>query len=67
MKPSPDLEGDKIGEKVTQAVYFFLLILGTVSLYSLLDNPIFPSDILICLIVLTFLVAVIGIKNTNTG
>lgn len=67
MKPSPDLEGNRIGEKIAPTVYFFLLILGTVSLFNLLDNPILPSDILIGLIVLTFLVAVIGIKNASNG
>jgi hypothetical protein len=67
MEPSSDPEGDKIGEKGTPAAYFCLLILGTVSLYSLLDNPLFPSDILIGLVVLTFLVAVMGIKNASNG
>jgi hypothetical protein len=67
MKPFPDPEGNKIGVKITPTGYFFLLILGTVSLYSLLDNPILPSDILLGFIAFTFLVAVMGIKNANIG
>jgi hypothetical protein len=65
MKRSP--EGNNLGEKVTPTIYFSLLIFGSVSLYNLLDNPILPSDILIGLIAFTFLVAIMGIKNANTG
>jgi hypothetical protein len=65
MKPYPEFCGTR--QRNSLAAYFFLLILGTVTLFNLLDNPILPSDILIGLIAFSFLVAIMGIKNTNNG
>jgi len=67
MKLSPDYTGNQIGESATFAACISLLISGFFCLYSMTDNLIVPSDFLFGVISFTFLVAVMGIKNANTG
>jgi hypothetical protein len=67
MKQSPDYAGNQMRERATFAACISLLIFGFFYLYSMTDNLPVPSDFLFGFISFTYIVAVMGIKNANTG